>query len=201
MKNRLQALAQLDRALAAMTDEELEALVAVLPDDHRDAIDRIAGAREGGFTEPAARTLAIRATAARGRISGSLEQLTTVLTDPVLADFITELGDHAENPSDEQFLEASPKLVDKYGVAAVRLTMAASVAGEAAASVVLTRLLKHDETLALPAREAPAETTVFTKPVDPNRDEILERRRAAKAAKQDASRQRREQQARARNRA
>ena len=66
LKNRLQALSLLDRAFAALTDAEIEALVASLPDDHRDAIDQICGAKEGGFDDPAARTLALRATAARG---------------------------------------------------------------------------------------------------------------------------------------
>jgi hypothetical protein len=201
MKTRLQALAQLDRALAAMTDDELEALVATLPDDHRKAIDRLAGARDDEFSDPAARTLAIRGTAARGRMSGGLEQLTTILTDPLLAEFITELGDDADNPSEERFLEVAPALVERHGIAAVRLTMAASVAGEAAAAAMLSRLLKHDPTLALPPRDEAPEPTVYVKPVDPNRDAVVERRRASKAAKQEAARQRREQQARARNRA
>ena len=44
-----------------MTDDELEALVASLPEDHRTALDEICGAREGGFTDPSSRTLAMRA--------------------------------------------------------------------------------------------------------------------------------------------
>src|SRR5687768_13701109 len=95
MKNRLQALNLLDRALGAMTDEELEALVATLPDDHREALDKICGAREGGFEDPAARTIAIRSTAARGRMNGTLEQVTTVLTDVCLAECIEKLGDNS----------------------------------------------------------------------------------------------------------
>ena len=56
MKNRLQGLTLLDRAFTAMSDDELEALVASLPDDHRTALDEICGAREGGFSEPASST-------------------------------------------------------------------------------------------------------------------------------------------------
>jgi hypothetical protein len=197
MKNRLQALSLLDRALAAMTDDELEALVASLPDDHRSAIDKLCGAREGGFETPAARTLGIRATAARGRMSGALEQLTTVLTDPALADCITVLGDHSDNPTEEQLAEVTPGLIERHGLATMRLTFSASVAGEAAASVLLIRLLKHDPVLALPEREAPeAAPTVLVRSAD---DETKARRKALKERKQADARQRREQQARARS--
>lgn len=200
MKNRLQALSLLDRALLAMTDAELEALVATLPDDHRATLDRICGARdEGGFDDPAARTLALRATVARGRMTGALEQVATILTDPCLADCIEQLGDHSDNPTEAELAEVTPGLTERHGLATVRLTFAASVAGEAAASVVLTRLLKHDEVLALPAREAePEAPVVLTREAD---DETKARRKAAKERKQAEAAQRREQQARARSRA
>jgi hypothetical protein len=198
MKNRLQALSLLDRALAAMTDEELETLIDSLPDDHRTAIDKLCGAREDGFEESSTRLLALRSTAARGRMSGALEQITTVLTDPCLADFIAELGDASDNPSEEDLARVAPGLIDKHGIGAVRLTMAASIAGEAAASVLLTRLLKHDEVLGLPAREEVAEApTVLNREAD---EETKARRRAAKERKQLEARARREQQLRARNR-
>lgn len=198
MKNRLQALALLDRAMLSMTDAELEALVATLPDDHRDAIDKICSAREGGFDDPAARTLAIRSTVARGRMSGALEQIATVLTDPCLADCIEQLGDASDNPTEADLAEVTPGLVERHGLATVRLTLAASVAGEAAASVVLTRLLKHDEVLALPARdEVPTAPTVLTREAD---EDTKARRKAAKERKQAEARARREQQAKARNR-
>ena len=44
-----------------LTDAELEALVATLPEDHVAALDKLAGAREGGFEDPAGRTVALRA--------------------------------------------------------------------------------------------------------------------------------------------
>jgi hypothetical protein len=199
MKNRLQALSLLDRALLAMTDAELEALVASLPDDHRQAIDRLSGARDdSGFEDPAARIVALRATVARGRMTGVLEQLTTVLTDACLADCIEQLGDASDNPTEDDLAEVTPGLIERHGLATVRLTLATSIAGEAAASVVLTRLLKHDEVLALPAREAePVAPVVLTREAD---DDTKARRKAAKERKQAESRLRREQQARARNR-
>jgi hypothetical protein len=199
MKNRLQALSLLDRALAAMTDDELETLIAALPEDHRTAIDKLCGAREGGFEESSARLLALRSTAARGRMSGALEQIATVLTDPCLAECITELGDASDNPSEEDLAAVTPGLIERHGVGTVRLTLAASVAGEAAASVLLTRLLKHDDVLGLPARDdEPAAPTVLAREAD---EDTKARRRAAKERKQADARARREQQARARNRA
>jgi hypothetical protein len=198
MKQRIQGLALLDRALAAITDAELEALVATLPDDHREAIDDMCGAKDG-FDDPAARTLAIRATAARGRMSGPLEQLSTVLVDPCLAECIEALGEHSDFPSEEQFLAVTPELIEHHGLATVRLMMATTVAGEANAAVMLTRLLKRDEELGLPAVEQVDEPVVLTKdPVDP---ELKAKRKAAKEAKQAEAKARREQQARARNRA
>jgi len=197
MKNRLQGLTLLDRAFTAMTDEELEALVAGLPDDHRKALDDICGARdEEGFTEPSTRTVAIRSTAARGRLNGGLEQITTLLCDPCLADCVEALGDHAENPTEDELLEVTPALIEKYGLATVRLMMAGSVAGEAAAAVALTRLLKHDETLALPPVEH-EEVSVLPPPTAD--EDVKAKRKAAKAAKQAEAKHRREQQAKARH--
>jgi hypothetical protein len=199
MKTRLQALSLLDRAMSAMTDAELEAVVEQLPDDHRQAIDRICGAQtEEGFEDPAARTLAVRATVARGRMSGQLEQVATILTDQCLADCIKELGDAADNPTEEDLAEVTPGLIERHGVPVVRLTLAASIAGEAAASAVLTRLLKHDEVLALPAREP--EPLAPALPAPTADGETRARRKAAKERKQAEARARREQQARARHR-
>ncbi len=196
MKNRLQGLTLLDRAFAATTDDEIETLVTSLPDDHRTALDELCGAREGGFTESSSRILAMRATAARGRLNGGLEQITTLLCDLCLADCIEALGDHHENPTEAELLEVTPALIAKHGLAAVRMMMAGSVAGEALASVALTRLLKHDETLALPPVEH-EEVAVLPPPTAD--DDIKAKRKATKAAKQADARARREQRQRARH--
>jgi len=197
MKNRLQGLTLLDRAFTAMTDDELEALVATLPEDHRKALDEICGARdEEGFTDPSTRTVAVRSTAARGRLNGGLEQITTLLCDPCLAECVEALGDHADNPTEDEILDVTPGLIEKYGLSTVRMMMSGSVAGEAAASVALTRLLKHDETLALPPVEH-EEATVLPPPTAD--DDVKAKRKAAKQAKQAEAKHRREQQARAKH--
>lgn len=198
LKNRLQALSLLDRAFAALTDAEIEALVASLPDDHREAVDQICGAKEGGFDDPAARTLAMRATASRGRMTGQLEQLSTVVTDPCLAKCIDMLGDNSDNPTEPQLLEVTPTLIEEFGIGATRLMLASSVAGEAAASAMLTRVLKHDDTLALPPAEAVATTLLPAPQADAD---LKAKRKAAKEKKQAEARARREQQLKAANRA
>ena len=197
MKNRLQGLTLLDRAFTAMTDDELEDVgrQPARRSPHGAGRD-LRCPRRAASPKPATRTLAMRATAARGRLNGGLEQITTLLCDPCLADCIEALGDHSDNPTEDELLEATPALIEKHGVATVRLMMAGSVAGEAAASVTLTRLLKHDETLALPPVEH-EEVTVLPPPTAD--EEIKAKRKAAKLAKQADAHARREQQARARH--
>lgn len=197
LKNRLQALSLLDRAFSAMTDEELATLVASLPEDHVNALDDLCGAREGGFTDADARNLAVRATVARGRMNGGLEQISTLITDPALAKCIELLGENSENPTEEQLLDATPTIVEAFGLATTRLMLASSVAGEAAAAEVLTRVLKHDETLALPPVERVEVEVLPARTAD---DETKAKRKAAKEKRQADARKAREQQLKARHR-
>ncbi len=197
LKNRLQALSLLDRAFSAMTDEELATLVASLPEDHVNTLDDLCGAREGGFTDAGARNLAVRATVARGRMNGGLEQISTLITDPALAKCIELLGENSENPTEEQLLDATPTIVEAFGLATTRLMLASSVAGEAAAAEVLTRVLKHDETLALPPVERVEVEVLPARTAD---DETKAKRKAAKEKRQADARKAREQQLKARHR-
>jgi hypothetical protein len=197
LKNRLQALSLLDRAVASLTDAEIEAIYASLPDDHRTAIDEVCGAKEGGFADSAARALAIRATAARSKMTGQLEQIATILTDPCLAKCIELLGEHSDNPTEPQLQEVVPALVEEFGLGATRLMLATSVAGEAAASAMLTRVLKHDELLALPPVELEAPPLLPAPQADAD---LKAKRKAAKEKKQADARTRREQQLKAAHR-
>jgi hypothetical protein len=197
MKTRLQALSLLDRAFSALTDDELGTLVGALSDELREATDDICGAPEGGFTDPAARVLAVRATASRGRLTGQLEQLSTLVSDACLAKCVELLGDNADNPTEPQLLEITPTLIEEFGLGGTRLMLANSVAGEAAASAMLTRVLKHHEELAVPAAEAPASVLLPAPKAD---DDVKAKRKALKEKKQAEARARREQQLRAANR-
>ena len=193
MKTRLQSLGLLDRAFAAATDDELDALVAGLDDDHREAIDRLAG----GTTADA-----IRDAVHKGRMNGGMESIAVVLADATLADCIEQLGDHSENPTSDQLREVLPGIVERHGVAATRLMLTSTVAGEAPASAVIRDLLKHDDLVKLPpAPERPLSPLVQAPRVDDDeRAALKEKRREMKSRRQAEARARREQSARDRGR-
>ncbi len=194
MKNRLQSLGLLDRAIRATSDEELAALIEALSDDHREAVER--------FTDGAASPDSIRAAAAKGRIDGTMEGLVMVLTDASLADCIEQLGDHADNPSTDQLQAVLPGIVERHGIGATRMMLASTVAGEATAANVIRDLLKHDELVALPKPEpAPPSPIIRAPEVSAvERDAIKAKRQELRRKKQAEARQRREQAARARHR-
>jgi hypothetical protein len=194
MKNRLQSLGLLDRAIRAATDEELEALVATLGDDHREAVERFTN----GDTTPDA----IREAAVKGRMDGTMEGLVMILTDAALADCIKELGDHADNPTSDQLRAVLPGIVERHGIGATRMMLASTVAGEATAANIVRDLLKHDELVALPKAEPAAPRPVAPDPKvdDAERDAIRAKRQELRRKRQAEAQQRREQSARARNR-
>ena len=194
-KTRLQSLGLLDRALRGTTDDELQALVDAMDDDHREAVERLAG---GGTATPEA----IRQAAAKGRIDGTMESLALVLTDASLADCIEQLGDHSENPSTDQLKEVLPGVVERHGVGVTRLMLASTVAGEATAAPVIRDLLKRDELVALPPVETARPSPIVKAPEESDeRDALKVKRQELRRKKQADARTRREQSARARHRA
>ena len=189
MKTRLQSLGLLDRALAATTDAEIEALVAALDDDHREAVERLAE----GIT-PAA----IRDAGVKGRVNGTLESIAVVLADACLADCIEQLGDHSDNPTSDQLREVLPGLIERHGLECTRLMLATTVVGEAPASAIVRDLLKHDDDVKLPPMEPrPIPPVVETKRgSDAEREAVKAKRRELKLRRQAEARARREQSAR-----
>lgn len=194
MKTRLQSLGLVDRALAAIGDDELEALVAGLGDDHREAVERLA---EGTSADE------LRAAASTGRLNGTMESLVMVLTDACLADCIEQLDDHADNPSTDQLTEVLPGLVERHGVPVTRLMLASTVAGEAPAAAIIRDLLKNDDLVKLPPVEPKPVTPIVQAPSvdDAEREAIKAKRREMKERKQAEARARREQSQRDRGRA
>lgn len=219
-KAHIAALSLLDRALIATTDEELTALFAGLPEDHVSAIKRISGIRPDADADASADTgtdagtesaaegdaatlvAALREAAHKGRLNGDLQRLGVVLSDPCLADCVTELGDSADMPSEEDLQKVLPGLVDKHGVGVVRLMLAATVVGEAPASPAIISLLKTDELVKLPDVELkPLAPLLPPKIDDAERLALKAARKERKAQEQAAAKVRREQIARAKNRA
>ncbi len=194
VKTRLQALGLLDRSFGAASDADLEAAVAALEDDHRDALQQLVDG------EPTAES--IRTAIVSGRLNGTLESVALVITDACLADCIEQLGDHAENPTSDQLREVLPGIVERHGVDVTRIMLASTVVGEAPASAIIRDLLKHDDVIKLPPAEPrPLTPIVDTAPADDaERAELKARRKEAKALKQAAARAAREQSARDRGR-
>lgn len=191
MRTRLQSLGLLGRAFKAASDEELEAMVAGLDEEHREAIEPI------GITDAAS----IREAVNTGRLDGTMESLAVVLSETCLADCIEQLGEHSDHPSTDQLRGVLPGLIERHGLARTRLMLASTVAGEADASAIIRDLLKHDETVKLP----PAEPTPVVIPAraesadSEDRQAILARRKEQRKLKQAEARVRRQQAEQARS--
>lgn len=194
VKNRLQALGLLDRAFANATDDELAASIAVLGDEHREALDELLG----GESDPEL----VRAAIGKGRIDGTMESIALVLTDACLAECIEELGPAAEHPSSDQLRDVLPGLVEHHGLAMTQLMLASTIAGEAPASAIIRDLLKHDELVKLPPVEPRSSGPILQKSEvdEAERDALKAKRKELRKQKQEAARARREQAANAKRR-
>jgi hypothetical protein len=225
-KARIAAIALLDRAFQNVTDDELAALAASLPEDHLSALRHIAGLRGHGHHEhgpdcdhdhddatdeatdeaaaddpvdTAELVPALRTAAVKGRINGDLERISVILTDTCLAECIEKLGSKADLPSHDDLQAVFPELIDTHGRSTVQLMLASVVAGEAPASPTIIRILKHDEVLALPKVEPkPVAPLLPAKADDEERARLKEQRKARRAQEQAEARARREQAERAR---
>lgn len=146
----------------------------------------------------------VRATAGHGRLNGQLESVAILLSDAALADCIEQLGDNSDNPTAEQLRDALPGVIERHGLAATRLMLASTVAGEANAAATIRDLLKTDELVKFPKeaprRIVPALERTEAKP-DPDREALKARRAEIKQMKRDAAKARRLQSARDRGRA
>ena len=192
-KDRISRLSLLDRALTHVPDADIEKLLTTLPEDHVEALHQLAGFAQ----DPDASTLeALRSVATKGRLNGQLEQISSVLADTCLADCIGVLGENADLPSEENLRDVLPGLVERHGLGITRLMLAAAIAGEAPASVMLTKVLKNDPDYGLP----PAIPQTFgimpslKAPTDSaERDKIKAKRKEEQKKKQAAEALRRQQ--------
>lgn len=191
MKNRMQALGLLDRSFKAASDEDLDAAIEALGDDHREGLE--------SFVDELTNA-GVRAGVKAGRIDGGMEAIAAIVTDAALADCIEQLGDNADNPSSDQLRDVLPGIVERHNLGVTRIMLASTVAGEAPAAAIIRDLLKNDEVLALPKAEeveiAPLIDTA--KRSADEQAEVRAQRKAAKKAKQEAERARKAQAAAAR---
>ncbi len=194
VKNRLQSLTLIERALTGVSDDELGAAIDALSDDHRDAMDELVGSE--------ADAAQVRDAAIRGRMDGTMESVALVLSDACLADCIDELGDSADHPSSEELREVLPTMIERHGLGITRVMLASTVAGDAPAAAIIRDLLKHDELVKLPPAETRSSRPVARAPKvdDAEREAIKAKRKELKRQKQEAARARREQSQRDRHR-
>lgn len=198
VKNRIASLALLDRAFRQLTDDTVVTLRANLDDEKREAFDKVAGAKDSSDADLVA---AVRSVAIKGRLNGNLERMSLLLSDACLSDCIEALGNSADDPSEEQLRDVIPGLVEKHGLATVQVMMASAVTGEAEASPILVRFLKHDDAWKLPPVETVTTAPVVATPTDDaERIALREQRKARRAAEQEAARARRDQAQKARRR-
>jgi hypothetical protein len=194
MKNRMQALGLLDRSFKAATDDEIAAAIEALDDDHREGLDSFVESLDAD---------GVRAAVKAGRIDGGMEAIAAIISDACLAECITELGEHSDNPTTDELKAVLPGLVETHGVANVRIMLAATIAGEAPASAIIRDLLKTDDVVALPKIEASTVAPVVDhrKRSDSDQAALRAKRAELKQARKDADRARRAQSAADRNRA
>lgn len=196
-KAHIAALSLLDRALIAVTDDELAALLAGLPEDHTTAVKRICDLRD----EDADLVEAVRIAAHKGRLNGDLQRLGVVLSDACLADCLEQLGDAADMPTEEELQAVIPGVIERHGLGIVRVMLAATVVGEAPVSAMIVGLLKTDETVKLaPVELKPLAPLLPPKADDEERLRLKAQRKERKAEEQAEAKLRRDQVARARNR-
>lgn len=199
VKNRLAALAMLDRAFRLLDDARIGELYESLEEESQDAIQHVASVK-GQELDTAAMVAAIKSSAAKGRMNGDLERLAILLTDKCLSDCIEALGDRADAPNEAELRAVLPAIIATHTLPVAQVMMASVVTGEALASPIITRLLKSDDAWKLPpVGPSTAAPAPVSNPVDDAaRQALKEQRRARRQAEQDEARRRREQQATAR---
>jgi hypothetical protein len=130
--------------------------------------------------------------------------VSTALTQRVNDTTVEALGDKSEDPSRADLEAVLPAVVDEYGVELVRLMLASYAISDAPVREVMRELLNTDERFTLPdelpddvevADDLPNFGLVARVPTkaatDPERAELLERRKVAKAERRAAARRER----------
>ena len=141
--------------------DELQALIDGLNEDQTEALGRLAAhaSHDHGTDhdhdehEATVEPADIRATSGRGRLNGQMESVAILLSDAALADCIEQLGDNSDSPTEEQLVEVLPGIIERHGLAATRLMLASTVAGEANAAATIRELLKSNDLVKFPKEE------------------------------------------------
>jgi hypothetical protein len=124
--------------------------------------------------------------------------IATALTNRANDSTVAALGDRSEDPSRADLEEVLPAVIEEHGIELVRLMLASYAVSDAPVRPVMRELLESDERFALPdapdgvdddADELPSFGLVArtAKTDDPERAEVLEKRKANKADRREAA--------------
>jgi len=124
--------------------------------------------------------------------------IATALTHRANDSTVAALGDRSEDPTRADLEEVLPAVIEEHGIELVRLMLASYAVSDAPVRAVMRELLDTDERFALP--DAPAvdddtgdELPSFglvartAKTDDPERAEVLQKRKANKAERREAA--------------
>ena len=125
--------------------------------------------------------------------------IATALTNRANESTVAALGDRSEDPTRADLEEVLPAVIEEHGIELVRLMLASYAVSDAPVRPVMRELLETDERFALPdappevdddaAEELPSFGLVArsAKTDDPERAEVLEKRKANKAERREAA--------------
>jgi hypothetical protein len=124
--------------------------------------------------------------------------IATALTNRANDSTVAALGDHSEEPTRAELEEVLPAVIEEHGIELVRLMLASYAISDAPVRPVMRELLETDERFALPDAPADDDETADDLPSfglvartaksdDPERAEVLEKRKANKAERREAA--------------
>jgi hypothetical protein len=125
--------------------------------------------------------------------------IATALTNRANDSTVAALGDRSEDPTRADLEEVLPAVIEEHGIELVRLMLASYAISDAPVRAVMRELLETDDRFALP--DAPVEldddsadalpsfglVARTAKSDDPERAEVLEKRKANKAERREAA--------------
>src|SRR5262245_28604290 len=125
--------------------------------------------------------------------------IATALTNRANESTVAALGDRSEDPTRADLEEVLPAVIEEHGIELVRLMLASYAVSDAPVRPVMRELLETDDRFALPdappedGDDATEERPSFglvartAKTDDPERAEVLEKRKANKAERREAA--------------
>ena len=191
-----QDIKRLDIALATLDDESLRSGLAGITEKQRQDL-----ATQLNLPRATVHLGDALAPLVRRKLHGlSVDRqhaIATALTNRANDSTVAALGDRSEEPTRAELEEVLPAVIEEHGIELVRLMLASYAISDAPVRPVMRELLETDERFALPDPPADDDTADdlpsfglvarTTKSDDPERAEVLEKRKANKAERREAA--------------